>query len=82
VRQKINKRFLKMKKTKNKVQKGLRKGKEKSQHVLTTLVSTGTGRDEKDTLISAPSIQMGALVGLGWVGFHPRTRLFGWWAGR
>jgi hypothetical protein len=47
------------------VQKGLRKGKEKSQHVLTTLVSTGTGRDEKGTLISAPSIQIGALVGAG-----------------
>jgi hypothetical protein len=50
-------------------------------YVLTEVVSTGKGRDEKDTLISAPSIQMGALVGLGWVGFHPRTRLLGWWAG-
>jgi hypothetical protein len=38
--------------------------------VLTEVVSTGTGRDEKDTLISAPSIQMGALVGLGWVGLR------------
>jgi len=30
-----------------------------------TLVSPGTGRDEKGTPISAPSIQIGALVGAG-----------------
>jgi hypothetical protein len=46
-----------------KYQHGLRKGKKKNQLEFTTLVSLGTGRDEKDAPIRAPSIHIGALVG-------------------
>jgi hypothetical protein len=51
-------------------QKNAKRAEEKKknvQPVVTTLVSTRTGTDEKGTLISAPSIQMGALVGLGFI---------------
>jgi len=37
--------------------------KTKGQLEFATLVSQGTGRDEKGALISAPSIHIGALVG-------------------
>jgi len=46
-------------------QPGLRKGKKKGQLEFTTLVSPGTGRDEKGAPMSAPSIHIGALVGVG-----------------
>jgi hypothetical protein len=49
---------------KKKNQPGLRKGK-KSQLEFATLVSPGTGRDEKGAPISAPSIHIGALVDAG-----------------
>ncbi len=45
-------------------QPGLRKGgKKKGRLEIATLVNSGTGRDEKDAPISAPSIHIGALVG-------------------
>jgi hypothetical protein len=42
-----------------------KKKKKKGQPELATLVSPGTGRDEKGTPISAPSIHIGALVRAG-----------------
>jgi len=39
--------------------------KKKGQIEFTTLVSPGTGRDEKGAPMSAPSIHIGALVGVG-----------------
>jgi hypothetical protein len=39
--------------------------KKKGQLEFTTLVSSGTRRDEKGTPISAPSIHVGAQVGAG-----------------
>ncbi len=46
-------------------QPGLRKGEKKGQLEFATLVSPGTGRDEKGAPMSAPSIHIGALVGAG-----------------
>jgi hypothetical protein len=54
----------KKKGSKKKHQPELRKGK-KGQLEFTTLVSPGTGRDEKGAPMSAPSIHIGALVGVG-----------------
>ncbi len=49
------------------MQQGLSKGERKCQPMVTALVSTGTGRGEQGALISAPSIQIGVLVGgAGW----------------
>ncbi len=39
--------------------------KKKGQLEFTTLVSSGTGRDEKGPPISTPSIHIGAQVGAG-----------------
>jgi hypothetical protein len=50
---------------KKKHQPGLSKGGEKGQLEFVTLVSPGTGRDEKGSPMSAPSIHIGALVGAG-----------------
>jgi hypothetical protein len=50
---------------KKKHQPGLKKGKKKGQLEFITLVSPGTGRDEKGAPMSAPSIHIGALVGAG-----------------
>jgi hypothetical protein len=44
---------------------GCGKGKKKGQLEFATLVSPGTGRDEKGAPMSAPSIHIGALVGAG-----------------
>jgi hypothetical protein len=50
---------------KKKIHPGLRKGIKMRQLEFPTLVSPGIGRDEKGAPISAPSIQIGALVGAG-----------------
>jgi len=53
------------KKIPKKYQHGLNKGKKKGQLEFATLVSPRIGNDEKGAPMNAPSIHVGALVGVG-----------------